>query len=148
MKLKIRDNELEVVKKTKYLGLQIDCSLDWKEQIKAVSAKVSRAIGFLKHAKFFLPKETLQTRSLKRYNKALFQQDLQEIDWHCILASLADEPSKMVTTFQEIFESLLNVHAPLKVKKLRNEFIPWLTSSVRDLGAVAPWCNPLTLQPE
>ena len=27
-------------------------------QIKAVSAKVSRAIGFLKHAKSFLPKET------------------------------------------------------------------------------------------
>ena len=41
LKLKIHDNELEVVKKTKYLGLQIDCSLDWKEQIKAVSAKVS-----------------------------------------------------------------------------------------------------------
>ena len=61
LKLKIRDNELEVVKKTKYLDLQIYCSLDWKEQIKAVSAKVSRAIGFLKHAKSFLPKETLQT---------------------------------------------------------------------------------------
>ena len=59
--LKIRDNELEVVKKTKYLGVQIDCSLDWKEQIKAVSSKVSRAVGFLRHAKSFLPEETLQT---------------------------------------------------------------------------------------
>ena len=36
LKLKIRDKRLEIVKKTKYLGLQIDCSLDWKEQIKAV----------------------------------------------------------------------------------------------------------------
>ena len=61
LKLKIRDNELEVVKKTNYFGLQIDCSLDWKEQIKAVSAKVSRAVGFLKNAKSVLPKETLQT---------------------------------------------------------------------------------------
>ena len=61
LNLKIRDNELEVVKKAKYLGLQIDCSLDWEEQIKTVSAKVSRAVGFLKHAKSFLPKETLQT---------------------------------------------------------------------------------------
>ena len=58
--LKIRDNDLEVVKKTKYLGVQIDCSLNWKEQIKAVSSKVSRAVGFLRHAKSFLPKETLQ----------------------------------------------------------------------------------------
>ena len=61
LKLKIRDSELEVVKKTKYLGVQIDCSLDWKEQIKAVFTKVSRAVGFLKQAKSFLPKETLQT---------------------------------------------------------------------------------------
>ena len=57
LNLKIQDNELEVVKKTKYLGVQIDCSLDWKEQIKAVSSKVSRAVGFLRHAKSFLPKK-------------------------------------------------------------------------------------------
>ena len=69
-----------------------------------------------------------ETRSLKRYNKAPFQQDLQEIDWHRLLAPLADEPSKMVTKFQEIVESLLNVHSPLRVKKLRNDFAPWLTS--------------------
>ena len=61
LELKIRDNELEVVQKTKYLGLQIDCSLDWKEQIKAVSTKVSRAIGFLRHAKSFLPMASLKT---------------------------------------------------------------------------------------
>ena len=61
MVLKIRDNELEDVQNTKYLGVQIDSSLDWKEQIKAVSTKVSRAVGFLKHAKSFLPKETLKT---------------------------------------------------------------------------------------
>ena len=61
LELKIRDNELEVVQKTKYLGVQIDCSLDWKEQIKAVSTKVSRAIGFLRHAKSFLPMTSLKT---------------------------------------------------------------------------------------
>ena len=31
LEINIRDNELEVVQKTKQLGLQIDCSLDWKE---------------------------------------------------------------------------------------------------------------------
>ena len=59
--LKIRNNELEIIHKTKYLGVQIDNSLNWKEHIKTVSTKVSRAIGFLKHAKTFLPKETLKT---------------------------------------------------------------------------------------
>ena len=68
LELKIRDNELEVVQKTKYLRVQIDCSLDWKEQIKAVSTKVSRAIGFLRHAKSFLP-----IASLKTLNKGIFE---------------------------------------------------------------------------
>ena len=36
LKLKIRENELQVVEKTKYLGVQIDCSLDWKERISLV----------------------------------------------------------------------------------------------------------------
>ena len=49
--LKIRDNELEIIQKTKYLGVQIDNSLNWKEHIKTVSTNVSRASGFLKHAK-------------------------------------------------------------------------------------------------
>ena len=61
LELKIRDNELEVVQKTKYLGVKIDSSLDWKEHIKSVSTKISRAIGFLKHAKSFLPLESLKT---------------------------------------------------------------------------------------
>ena len=39
-------NELDDVHKTKYLGIQIDSSLDWEEQIKATSAKASMAIGF------------------------------------------------------------------------------------------------------
>ena len=59
--LNIRNNELEIIQKTKYFGVQIDNSLNWKEHIKTVSTKVSRAIGFLKHAKTFLPKETLKT---------------------------------------------------------------------------------------
>ena len=61
LELNIRESELEVVQKTKYLGVQIDCSLDWKEHIKTVSAKVSRAVGFLKHAKNFLPRDSLKT---------------------------------------------------------------------------------------
>ena len=60
LELSIRGNELDIVQKTKYLGVQIDCSLDWKEQVKAVSAKVSRAIGFLKHAKKLQSRATLE----------------------------------------------------------------------------------------
>ena len=61
LKLKIQNKELEVVQKSKYLGVQIDNTLDWKDHIKTVSSRVSRGIGFLKHAKSFLPEETLRT---------------------------------------------------------------------------------------
>ena len=56
---KIRDNE--VVRKTKYPGVQTDYFLKWKEQIKAVSSKFSRAVGFIRSAKSFIPKKTLLT---------------------------------------------------------------------------------------
>ena len=64
--LKIRDNDLEIVKKTKHLGVQIDCSLDWKEQIKAVSSKVSKAVGFLNTPSLFSRKKLcrLSTQAL------------------------------------------------------------------------------------
>ena len=58
---KIQVDELEVVQKTNYLGVQKDDSLNWKEHIKVTSSKVSKAVGFLRHAKPFLPKETLRT---------------------------------------------------------------------------------------
>ena len=59
--LKICSKELKVVQTTKYFSLQIGSTLDWKEQMKVISHKVSKAVGFLKYAKSFLPKEALMT---------------------------------------------------------------------------------------
>ena len=53
--------ELEMIQKTKYFGVEIDNSLNWKEHIKTVPAKALRAIGFLRHANTFLPLETIKT---------------------------------------------------------------------------------------
>ena len=61
LELKIRTSRLEVVNKTKYLGVIIDNSLDWKEHIKIIVSKVSRAIGLLKHTKNILPMSSLRT---------------------------------------------------------------------------------------
>ena len=61
LRLKIRDNELEVVQKFNYLGVQIDNTLDWKKHIQTVSSKVSKDVGFLRQVKSFLSEETLKT---------------------------------------------------------------------------------------
>ena len=57
VQVKIHGTELEVVSKIKYLGVQLDNNLDWKVQVQAVSSKVSRGLGLLKHTKKFLPSQ-------------------------------------------------------------------------------------------
>ena len=59
LSLKVKDHELEVVDTTMYLALQIDNSSDWKYHVSVISSKVSKAVGFLEHAKSILPLETL-----------------------------------------------------------------------------------------
>ena len=59
--LNIRGKDLDVVQKVKYLGVQVANSLDWEEQIKVISFKVSKALGHLKHAKTFLPESSLRS---------------------------------------------------------------------------------------
>ena len=59
--LNIRGKDLDVMQNVKYLGFQVDNSLDWKEQIKVTSSKVSKAVGLLKHAKAFLPESSLRS---------------------------------------------------------------------------------------
>ena len=55
----IDDSQIEIVEKTKYLGVQLDQHLVWDEHARYVCTKVSRALGFLKYAKKLLPQETL-----------------------------------------------------------------------------------------
>ena len=59
--LNIRGKDLDDVQKVKYLGVQVDDSLDWKEQIKAMSSKVSKALALVKHVKFFLLVSSLKS---------------------------------------------------------------------------------------
>ena len=59
--LNIKGNDLDVMQKVKYLGVQVDDSLEWKDQIKAISSKVSKALGLLKHAKKFFPASSLRS---------------------------------------------------------------------------------------
>ena len=73
----------------------------------------------------------VESRTMKKYGTAIFQHDLQQIDWETILTPVGNDPSAMAGTFQEIFESLLNIHAPIKKRRVRSEFAPWLTPSLR-----------------
>ena len=56
----------------------------------------------------------METCSLSRYDKELFRDDLRQIDWPAILDPLSENPNAMASAFQEIFELVSDMHAPLK----------------------------------
>ena len=59
--MKIQEEPIDNAVIKNYLGIQVDRDLDWKDHIKALSSKLSRPIGLLKHAKRFLPQGMLKT---------------------------------------------------------------------------------------
>ena len=61
LSLVIQEERIDTVLAAKYLVIKVDRNLNWKGHIKALSSTVSRAIGFLKHAKSFLHHATLKT---------------------------------------------------------------------------------------
>ena len=62
-----------------------------------------------------------------------FQCDLQQIEWGTILSPHANDPNSMAATFHEIFESILNVNAPLRKKRIRPDSAPWITQEIKKL---------------
>ena len=75
----------------------------------------------------------IESRNLNIYDKIAFQYDLQQIEWETILSPLTNDPNSMAGTFQEIFESILNIHEPLRKKRIRPDPAPWITPQIRKL---------------
>ena len=61
LNLLIRDRKSESVDVTKYLGVHFDYSLSWKDHLKSVTSKMSRGMGMLKQAKYYLPEACPKT---------------------------------------------------------------------------------------
>ena len=56
----INGETIESTDKIKNLGIKIDPTLNWKEQINEAILKISRGIGMLKYTKRYLPLHTIQ----------------------------------------------------------------------------------------
>ena len=52
----------------------------------------------------------------------------------------------MAYFFQEIFESILDIHAPLKKRRVRSENVPWLNQSIRNLMKESDLAKKFTLK--
>jgi len=53
--LHVNEDNLARIGSNKYLGVQIDSELKWREHITFAIGRISRAMGMLKYAKKYLP---------------------------------------------------------------------------------------------
>ena len=75
----------------------------------------------------------LETRSLRNYDKAKFLNDIKEVNWELVLSPFSETPHLMVDKFREIFDGLLNAHAPIRRQQIRNQPAPWITPQIKRL---------------
>ena len=144
----IRQKVLDDVQCTKYLGVHIDKTLDWKKHIQEVSKKISRSLGMIKYAKRFLPFESLKNLDTGlvdphfRYCCAVWGvcglteiqqlQKLQNRAARIITGSNYDAPSKPLIKGLgwKTIEDLIQYESQLIVFKFRNGLAPQYLSDM------------------
>ena len=80
----IEKNVLEQADNTKFLGVYIDQHLTWKIRINFIVAKISKSVGLLYKAKYYLPSKSILAttvyfyycRQLKEFTRIQFCLDL------------------------------------------------------------------------
>ena len=50
--------------------------------------------------------KVIESRNMRKYNKAHFRNDIQQVKWKTILSPYCDNTTDMAAIFQEIFESI------------------------------------------
>ena len=71
--------------------------------------------------------------SLRNYDKQLFLDEYSAIDWNKMLAPTNGDPDLMASVFNSVISSLLEVHAPLKRRKITSHHAPWITVEIKNL---------------
>ena len=81
--------------------------------------------------KIAVPKQDpkfIQSRSFKYFNREYFSQDLQymlnKLDWS------SKDPNKLWESFNEIFNLVSEIHAPIRSRRVRSEYALWISPTI------------------
>ena len=92
IEIRIDDQIIRRVDKTKSLGLTIDAQLSWGKHVEEICKKVSSAIGSLKRVRPFISKET----AIQIYNALIMPHfDYCSPVWDCLNGYLSDKLQKL-----------------------------------------------------
>ena len=85
--------------------------------------------------KLSIPKESpkvILTRQYKNYNVNAFNYDLNAILNSYRITS--DDPNQLCRDFKTKFFSIADKHAPIKQRRVKSEYKPWLTNEIKQLS--------------
>ena len=71
----------------------------------------------------------VRSRQLKHYNKNEFMLSLKQVDWKVILEG--EDINTMSTKFEDQFIAILDKHAPLRERKVKNSYAPYIDHELR-----------------
>ena len=67
-------------------------------------------------------------RQLKNFNEDEFLRDLRMNEWNRV--SILNNPNEMWNSWKHLLMSVIDKHAPLKAKRIRNNRSPWITNEL------------------
>ena len=73
----------------------------------------------------------IETRNYKTFDMNAFAEDLKKIPWE--LLNRFHDPSEMWRMWKAFFNRVLNAHAPIRTKRVRNRDALWITSDIRSM---------------
>ena len=71
----------------------------------------------------------MTSRQFRNFDANAFRYDLNLAPWHIIQND--ENPNHAWEIWKEIFLKISNIHAPLRKRKIRNTFAPWLTPELK-----------------
>ena len=81
--------------------------------------------------KVAVPKQNpkfIESRTFKHYNQDHFNRDLQDMlnkqNWS------SQDPNQLWDNFKEVFILVSEIHAPITSRKVRSEYVPWMTKII------------------
>ena len=67
-----------------------------------------------------------ELRQLKCFNKEKFLEDLEQVYWEDLVDY--DNPDTIVYLWTKMFTTILDKHSPLRKRKGKNTYSPWVTT--------------------
>ena len=80
----------------------------------------------------FIPK-TFTRRDFKNFSQEAFMQDINLAPWENVYAVEDNELDKKATIFENVFNTVLDKHAPVRTFTVKHPKSPWLTTEIKNL---------------